>query len=58
MVADLTRYRACKVHSDAPGKPVRLRKTDAAMAPDAAGPSEHKAPSADEPVRLFAWVSA
>ncbi|MCE7795015.1 hypothetical protein LWE61_00435 [Sphingobium sufflavum] len=60
MVANLTRYSACKVHPDTPDRPVRERR--AAQAAPSAGQGSSGAqrtdPTGDEPVRLFAWVSA
>ncbi len=59
MVANLTRYTACKVHADTPERPVRIRSTDPVAAPDHRHtPSEQRAPNGDQPVRLFAWASA
>ncbi|HEX7853182.1 MAG TPA: hypothetical protein VF503_05750 [Sphingobium sp.] len=57
MVADLTRYSACKVHPDTPDKPIAEQK--AVPAAEAEKPRIEKAdPTGDEPMRLFVWASA
>lgn len=56
MVANLTRFSACKVHPDTPDKPVRERPARSDPPPVAEAPQQAVAP--DVPVRLFAWVSA
>lgn len=59
MVADLTRYSACKVHADKADSPVRIRKTgNETVAPDPCRHPKQVKTTGAEPVRLFAWVSA
>jgi hypothetical protein len=59
MVADLTRYSACKIHPDASDRPVRTRNAGKeAVNPEQLNRSRRTDPTGDEPVRLFAWVSA
>lgn len=54
MVSDLTRFSACKVNPETPGKPLSVR--DAAKV-EARRPARQD-PTGDEPVRLFVWASA
>ncbi|MET0137228.1 MAG: hypothetical protein ABW048_06480 [Sphingobium sp.] len=57
MVADLTRYSACRVLPDA-DRPIRLRRDGMdEVDPKPPGTKDGDVP-AEKPVRLFAWVSA
>ena len=64
MVANLTRYSACKVHPDSADRPVRNRKSpqdrrpaEQGAAPGRTDPTKTDL-NGDEPLRLFSWVSA